>query len=121
MYQSVELLVPLFGIVFGTLMPILIVWLILRFRGERDRLIYDTAVKLAEKGQPVPPELFSNINQPSSDLRRGLVLALVGMAISISLYEVGVPWTFGLIPAFAGLGYLVVWWIERSQQAKSAS
>jgi len=116
MFETPVLLIPIFGIVFGTLAPIAIVWLLLRFRGERTRLIYETAVKLADKGQPVPPELFQNLNQPSSDLRRGLVLTLFGIALSISLFEIGTFWTFGLIPAFMGIGYLIVWQFERRQQ-----
>jgi hypothetical protein len=115
MFQTVAVLVPIVAIIFGALAPILIVWLILRARGERNRLVYETAVKLADKGQPVPPELFQNLNQRGSDLRRGLVLMLFGISLCIALYEVGTFWTFGLIPAFMGIGYLIVWQVERSQ------
>jgi len=115
MFDSLKLLVPISGIFFGTLMPVAIVWLFLRFRAERNQLIYDTAVKLADKGQPVPPELFANINHRLSDLRRGTVLMMFGLALSIALYEVGAPWTFGLVPTFMGIGYLIVWQIERRQ------
>lgn len=117
MFDSLKLLIPLSGIFFGALMPIVIVWLFLRFRAERNQLVYDTAVKLADKGQPVPPELFANINQPISDLRRGIVLVMFGLALCIALYEFDAPWTFGLVPTFMGIGYLIVWQIER--QAKS--
>ncbi len=113
--ESVALFVPLAGIAFGTIIPAVIVWLILRFRTERNRLVYDTAVKLADKGQPVPPALFANLNPPGSDLRRGAVLVMFGAALSIALAEVGAPWTFGLIPLFMGVGYLVVWRFEKRE------
>ena len=118
MHESVALLIPIAGIFFGTLFPVVIVWLILRSRAERNRLVYETAVKLADKGQPVPPELFANLNQPTSDLRRGVVLVMFGAALSICLYEVGAPWTFGLIPLFMGAGYLIVWQYEQHTQRR---
>ena len=109
------IIIPLAGMFVGTFIPVMIVWLILRYRGQRNQLIYDSAVKLAEKGQPVPPELFANLNQPGSDLRRGVELAMLGIAISFGLCEVGAPWTFGLIPLFMGIGFLIVWKIERHE------
>lgn len=115
MFDSLKLLIPLSGIFFGTMMPVAIVWLVLRFRAERNRLVYETAVRLADKGQPVPPELFANINQGISDLRRGIVLLMFGIALCIALYEFGSFWTFGLIPSFMGIGYLIVWFLERQK------
>ena len=115
MTQAYALLIPFTGILVGTLFPVIIVWLILRYRTQRNQLLYDTAVKLADKGQPVPPELFSNLNAPGSDLRRGVVLAMFGLALAITLYEVGAPWTFGLIPLFIGFGFLLVHKLENSK------
>lgn len=110
--ENIKLLIPLSGILFGTLMPVTIVWLVLRYRTSRNQLVYDTAVKLAEKGQPVPAELFTNLNPTGSDLRRGFVLIMLGVALCICLYELGVPWTFGLIPLLMGVGFLIVWRLE---------
>jgi Domain of unknown function (DUF6249) len=112
---TLALLIPLAGIIAGTGMLIAVFWLILHFRSERVRTMYDTAIKLADKNQPVPPELFQQEKAPTSDLRRGLVLLLFGIGLSISLYEVGAPWTFGLIPALMGVGYLIVWRVEKKQ------
>ena len=116
--ENTVLLVPLFGILFGTLMPVMIIWLVLRYRTSRNQLVYDTAVKLAEKGQPVPAELFTNSN-PTLDLRRGFVLIMLGLAICICLYEIGVPWTFGLIPLLMGVGFLIVWQLETRNAGKN--
>jgi len=121
MYQAQAILIPLAGMLVGTLFPVVIVWLILRYRTQRNQLIYDTAVKLADKGQPVPPELFAHLNTPGSDLRRGVVLAMFGIALSITLYEVGAPWTFGLIPLFMGIGFLLVRKIENKQAGATSS
>lgn len=121
MYEAQTILIPLAGMLVGTLFPVAIVWLILRYRTRRNQLIYDTALKLAEKGQPVPPELFANLNAPGSDLRRGVVLAMFGLALSITLYEVGAPWTFGLIPLFMGIGFLLVRKIESKETGAPSS
>jgi hypothetical protein len=115
MFDSLKLFVPITAIFFGTLMPVAIVWLFLHFRAARNQLIYDTAVKLADKGQPVPPELFAVANQRISDLRRGIVLVMFGLALCATLFELNAPWTFGLVPTFMGIGYLIVWQIERRQ------
>jgi hypothetical protein len=117
--ENIKLLIPLSGILFGTLMPVTIVWLVLRYRTSRNQLVYDTAVKLAEKGQPVPAELFTNLNPTGSDLRRGFLLIMLGVAICICLYELGVPWTFGLIPLLMGVGFLIVWRLESREAAKT--
>jgi hypothetical protein len=117
--ESIKLLIPLSGILFGTLMPVTIVWLVLRYRTSRNQMVYETAVKLAEKGQPVPAELFANLNPTGSDLRRGFVLIMLGVAICICLYELGVPWTFGLIPLLMGVGFLIVWRLESRDAAKT--
>jgi hypothetical protein len=105
---------------FGTVMPVVIVWLVLRYRALRNQLVYDTAVKLAEKGQPVPVELFVSANAKGSDLRRGFVLIMLGVAICICLYQLGVPWTFGLIPLLMGVGFLIAWRLEPREGAKTA-
>lgn len=110
------LMIPILGIVLGIGMIITVVWLLVSFRHRRDQLVYDTAVKLAERGHAIPAALFAGLNRPTNDLRRGLILLLVGVALCISLYELDVPWTFGLLPAFAGLGYLIVWAVERQRE-----
>jgi Domain of unknown function (DUF6249) len=111
--KTLGLMIPILGIVMGVGLWIAVVWIIVAYRAKRDRLIYETAVQLADKGVVVPKELFANINSPASDLRRGVVLLALGAGLSIALWEVGAPWTFGLIPAFVGIGYLIVWQAEK--------
>ena len=92
--------------------PVLIVGMVLWYKSRRTRLMHETAVRLAEKGQAVPPELFLGREQPYSDLRRGVVLMAAGIALCIALNQLGVAWTIGLIPLFMGLGYVLVWKLE---------
>jgi hypothetical protein len=63
--------------------------------------------------------LFTNLNPTGSDLRRGFVLIMLGVAMCICLYELGVPWTFGLIPLLMGVGFLIVWRLESRDAAKT--
>lgn len=92
--------------------PIAIVAMILWYKSRQARLMHETAIRLAEHGQPVPPELFPGRPQPYSDLRRGVVLVAAGIALCIALNQLGVTWTIGLIPLFMGLGYVLVWKLE---------
>lgn len=98
------------AIVLGFLVPAAVVGIIVWYKARNTQLMHETALKLAEKGQPVPPELFADRAGPYSDLRRGLVLVMLGLGICLALYFCGLRfWAFGIIPMFMGLGYLIVW------------
>ncbi len=100
------------AIVLGIGAPLAAIGLVLWYKSRRTRLIHETALKLAEKGQPVPPEIFVGADEPFSDLRRGVVLVGLGMGLGLFMFQLGKPWAVGLIPLFMGLGYLVVWKLE---------
>lgn len=105
------------GIFLGVLMPVMMVGIILWYKSRRNQLLHETALKLVEKGQPVPAELFVDQREPHSNLRRGVVLIMAGLGISLSLYLFGMQfWTFGIIPLFMGVGYLIVWKLESTGQ-----
>ena len=103
------------AIVLGIGSPIALLGLILWYKSRRTRLAHETAIKLAEKGQVVPPELFMGVDEPLSDLRRGVVLVALGLGLSLFMYQVDKPWSLGMIPLFMGLGYLVVWKLDTSK------
>ena len=105
-------LIAMVATVASMAVPILIVAMVLWYKSHKTQQLHDTAVRLAEKGQPVPPEFFLGREQPYSDLRRGVVLVAVGIALCIALNQLGVAWTIGLIPLFMGLGYMLVWKLE---------
>jgi hypothetical protein len=100
------------AIVLGISAPILVVGLILWHNSRKTRMIHETALRLAEKGQPVPPELFMGEKAQFSDLRRGAVLVALGLGLALFMYQMDKPWSLGLIPFFMGMGYLVVWKLE---------
>jgi Domain of unknown function (DUF6249) len=103
--------------IFGA--PVLIVAFIMYFGFSKSRMQHRTIRMLAEKGQPIPPELLAPPTpalRQRSDMRRGIVLAMVGVALMICFgawndWEGG-AWAIGVIPFVIGLGYLLVWKLE---------
>ena len=82
-----ENVIPIIAIVmmsvFGA--PVLIVSLLIYFGSSRSRMMHKTVRMMVEKGQPVPAAL---LNPPPhvrkrSDIRRGVVLIMIGLGISI--------------------------------------
>jgi len=117
------MVIPLVGIVFLTIFgaPVLIVAVIMYFGFSRNRMMHRTVRMMVEKGQPVPEAL---LNPPPavrkrSDMRRGVVLVMVGLGLVIFLGAVndweGGSWAIGIIPFLIGLGYLLVWKLEGSR------
>ena len=109
---SGQTIIAMMGIILGVGAPIALLAMVLWYKSRKTRLAHETAIKFAEKGQPVPPELFANNAEPFSDLRRGLVLLGLGLGLSMFMYQLDAPWSLGMIPAFMGIGYLVVWKLE---------
>lgn len=112
-------LVAISGVLFGVGGPLVLVGMILWYKAKRTRMIHETALKMAERGQPVPPELFAGADDAAMDLRRGMVLVGLGLALSAFMFEIGKPWSIGLIPLFMGLGFLVVWKMESGKAGKN--
>lgn len=116
-----DVLGPLIGLaavllIFGS--PFLIVMAVLRHRYSKQRMMADVALKLAEKGQPVPPELFADAPAVKSDLRRGIIWASVGLGIAVfGAFDgdndvIGI----GFIPVMIGLGFAVAAWLDNRQR-----
>jgi hypothetical protein len=120
---SPEIIGPLVSVptTFFTVLAIVVVSLIYRFRKDKQRL--ETVRFLAERGHDVPVELLVPRAKSTNigTLKSGLVLLLGGAGLSISLLlahqtdAVG----FGLIPGFIGVAYLVVWKVDRAQAGKA--
>jgi Domain of unknown function (DUF6249) len=108
--------VAIVGMLVSFGLPVLIVALALNYKSKRDRMIHETIAKLAEKGLPVPPALLSREEQSSGyrDLRAGMVLVAVGVALMIFFGQVSKSsWAIGLIPGLIGVAYLVSWYVDR--------
>ena len=112
--------IPIVGIVFSTLFggPVLIVAAIMFFSYLRSRSLHRKVREMVEKGQEVPAALFSPppAVRTRSDLRRGVVLMMVGIGLmgffgAVNEWEGG-AWSLGLIPFLIGAGYLLVWKLE---------
>ena len=115
-----EFVIPIVAItmltVFGA--PVLIVGLIMYFSFSRSRALQKTVRMMVEKGQPVPESLLNPppAQRQRSDLRRGIVLAMIGIGLMVFFGAVndweGGSWTLGLIPFLIGAGYLLVWKLD---------
>ena len=101
-------------LVFGT--PVIIVIAILIHKARRTAAIHDTVVRLAEKGLPVPPELFVERRpDTTSPLHKGVILVAVGLGLIVfflTMQDRQAPWGVGTIPLLIGIGYLIVWKLE---------
>ena len=106
-------LVAIMGMLVSFGLPLALVALILVYKHRKLRMTHETIAKLAEKGLPVPAELIEPPRRGSATMRGGLVLIALGLALAISLTELGGPWSIGLIPGLMGVALLLSWVIER--------
>jgi hypothetical protein len=114
--------IPIVAIIFTTLTffgaPVLVVAAIMFFSYLKSRSLHRTVRTMVEKGQEVPAALFAPppVVRARSDMRRGIVLTMVGFGVMIFFGAVndweGGAWALGIIPFLIGLGYLLVWKLE---------
>jgi len=114
--------IPIVAIVFLSIFgaPVAIVILVGLFALLGSRMRQRTIRMMVEKGQPVPAELLApeiRAVRRRSDVRRGVIWAMVGLGVMVFFGAVndweGGAWSLGLIPFLIGLGYLLVWKLER--------
>ena len=114
--------IPIVAIVFLSIFgaPVLIVIMIGIFALIGSRMRQRTIRMMVEKGQPVPAELLApevRAVRRRSDVRRGVIWTMVGLGLMIFFGAVndweGGVWSLGLIPFLIGLGYLIVWKLEK--------
>jgi hypothetical protein len=118
--------IPIIAIIFSTLFgaPVLVVAAIMFFSYLKSRSLHRTVREMVAKGQEVPAALFAPppIIKARSDLRRGVVLLMVGFGLMIFFGAVndweGGVWSLGVIPFVIGLGYLLVWKLEGRSRDK---
>ena len=99
--------VPIVAIVFMTIFgaPVLIVAVIMYFGFSKNRMMHRTIRMMVEKGQPIPPALLAPPTpaiRQRSDMRRGVVLCMVGLGLMLFFGAVneweGGSWAIGVIP-----------------------
>lgn len=120
---------PFLTAIVGILMPLGIVWLICYFVHRNRREVQATMRAAIEKGQELPTEFLHSISKPKTqptqdqDLRRGIVLAAIGLGIGTFGFLVGEEEAvgplmgIGSIPLLIGLG-LTLLWALRSRHEK---
>ncbi|MDQ3198706.1 MAG: DUF6249 domain-containing protein [Verrucomicrobiota bacterium] len=115
-WVALPIVIVVFLAVFGT--PIAVVGLIMYFSFSKSRAMHKTVRMMVEKGQPVPEALLNPppVIRQRSDLRRGVVLLMVGAGLMVFFgacndWEGG-AWSLGIIPFLIGLGYLLVWKLD---------
>jgi hypothetical protein len=119
--EVIAVMVPIVAIVMG--IGIGMLSLVLDYRKKRDMFALHHKERLAaiEKGMevpPLPPEFFLSGHRkysrtPSDQLRRGLILLLVGVAVSVALYGThNRSYLWGLVPAAIGIAQLLSYFIE---------
>jgi uncharacterized protein DUF6249 len=122
--MAIPIIAIIFSMVFGA--PVLIVAAIMLFSYLRSRSLHRTVRDMVEKGQTVPPALFAPpaTVRARSDMRRGVVLVMVGIGIMIFFGAVndwdGGAWAIGIIPFLIGVGHLLVWKLEGPKDADKA-
>jgi hypothetical protein len=120
--QILALAIPIVAIVMGIGFAMFGAWLAYRRQRELFQLHHAERMAAIEKGielPPLPPAFFQfGIRRPrtvSSNLRRGVLLLFIGIAVSIALYTgKNSDWRWGLIPAAIGLAYLLLHRFEAS-------
>lgn len=122
--------IPIIGIIFTTLFgaPVMIVGLIMFFSFWKARSLHRTVRTMVEKGQEVPAALLAGappVVRARSDMRRGIVLVMVGIGVMIFLGATndweGSAWSLGVIPFLIGVGYLLVWKMEGRKDTAAPS
>src|SRR5437899_11961615 len=76
-------LVALMSVILLFSTPVVIVIAILLHKAQRTKRIHETVVELAEKGLPIPPDLF--VDKPPEDARSPLHKCIVLIAVGIGL------------------------------------
>jgi hypothetical protein len=113
--ENMALLIPILAIVMGIGTGALALLLDYRKKREFFALHHKERLAAIDKGMevpPLPPEFFQDhrrrMREPQDYLRRGLVLLLVGIAITGALYSTDKDtYLWGLVPVAIGVAQLL--------------
>ncbi len=88
-----------------------------RHKNIESKRKYDLYTKSLEMGQTIPENFFDEPKKanPASNLKRGILWLAVGLALVVSflvLHEHD-GLILGIVPAFVGLGYLLVHFLDK--------
>ncbi|MEM9668804.1 MAG: DUF6249 domain-containing protein [Pseudomonadota bacterium] len=98
-----------------------IVWLTMHFSHRKRQIAHETVRLILEKGETLSPELIERLSilddPKSSDLRRGIILLSLGLAVGLFGFAMSeteeevlrVMLGLSSFPAVIGLAYLGLW------------
>lgn len=129
-----QTLVPLASKLSPFIMAVVIILIVYYFRHRRNKMMHETLRAMIEKGLPITPELLASLGAKNSfsgnpfdqlfpghpqsrnrHLLPGLIITGIGLALTGALPEHSGPG--GLIVLFIGVAFLIVWLVERKQNA----
>lgn len=93
-------------------LPVVLVSVILYYKHLKLKLTHQTVERLVQQGLPVPAQLLEPQRRGHSEMRGGLVLVAMGIALAIFFWDRGGPWSIGLIPGLMGVALLIAWRLE---------
>ena len=105
-----------FGIVMICLMPfvfvVIVMILLSNAKNIESKRRYDLYLKSLEMGQTIPDHFFDEPKKAInvSNLKKGILWLVVGIAVTISFMIIDEPKALflGIVPTFVGIGYLLV-------------
>ncbi len=120
-----------FSIVLICLFPfafiVTLVFLNVRRKNMESKRKYDLYMKSLEMGQTIPEHFFDEPkeNGKASNLKRGIILLMVGISFGIFVIiqkNTSMPFLLAaIIPTFVGIGYLLVHKLEKPKESTSAN
>lgn len=117
--DSEELLIPIFGIVFGCSVPVLIVFFIFWYRHKDKQAQYRLAEKALENGKEIPEGLFKEVHETTNLYAKGVKNAFLGLGLGIFLWALTGNFGLGCIGfmiMFMGIGQIVIHYTQNKQK-----
>lgn len=117
--NSAGLLVPIFAIIFGCAVPVLIIFFIFWYRHKDKQAQYRLAEKALENGKDIPEGLFKEVQGATDVHAKGVKNAFLGLGLGIFLWaltgEFGLG-CIGFMVMFMGIGQIVIHYTQNKQK-----
>jgi hypothetical protein len=125
--EVIAVMIPIVAIIMGIGIGMLSLFLDYRKKQDMFALHHKERLAAIDKGMevpPLPPEFFQEnrrrVRVVSDYLRRGLVLVLVGTALTVALYDSERrDYLWGLLPVAMGVANLIFYWFESRKPTRS--
>ena len=117
--NSAGLLVPIFAIIFGCAVPVLIIFFIFWYRHKDKQAQYRLAEKALENGKDIPEGLFKEVQGTTDVHAKGVKNAFLGLGLGIFLWALTGEFGLGCIGfmiMFMGIGQIVIHYTQNKQK-----